>query len=190
MEVTLSEVLRELRQAEARLELLNKKIQNLESMRQGYLEEIMKGGRCSQEVKNTDEALREKSLILSKTKEQVGKLRGRLEIKLGKFKKELIEEKQKEVNHHMAQRARYLKRIEELEVEASKYRYLVTGEKSHRLANVKDPLPSEVVHQEHFVPIDEIIGRAKLEVSMINRMSSEALLREYLSRERRSDQKR
>jgi chromosome segregation ATPase len=188
MEITLSEVLEKLRQAEARLDLLKQEIQDLESKKQSHLQEIMKGGGGSQRVKKTGEALREKIHTLSKTKEEVGNLRGQLETKLARFKKELIEEKQDELNDHLERRARYLKRIEELEIEASKYRYLLTGKKDHRLVNVKDSLPSEIQNREGFLPIDEVIGHTKLDVSRIDRMSSEELLNEYLVREKRDDQ--
>ncbi len=88
----------------------------------------------------------------------------------------------------MQQRAGYLKRIEELEVEISRYRYLVTGKKDRRLANVKDPLPSEIGHQDDFVSIDEVIGHIKLEIHRITRMSSAALLKEYVVRGRKGGQ--
>ena len=81
----------------------------------------------------------------------------------------MIEEKQRELNDYMEQRTRYLKRIEELEVEISRYRYLVTGKKDRCLA-------------------DEVIGHIKLEIHKIIRMSSEALLKEYLARGKKDDQ--
>ena len=87
----------------------------------------------------------------------------------------------------MEQRARYLKRIEELEVEISRYRYLVTGKKDRRLVKVRGLLPSEIRHQDNFVSIDEAIGHIKLEVHKITRMNSEALLKEYLAREKKGN---
>jgi len=187
MEIKLSEVLEKLRQAEARLECLNREIRNLESDKQSYLKEIMKGGRRSLQVKRIDRALRERNLPLSKTKEEIGNLRGQLETKLAEFRKQLIEEKQKELIEHLEIREGYLKRVGELELEASRYRYFVTGIKDHRLINVRNHLPSEIEDQEDFVPIDQAIGYTKLDVSRINRMSSKALLDEYLARETKED---
>jgi len=100
----------------------------------------------------------------------------------------LIEEKQGDLNRSMEQRARYLKRIEELEVEISRYRYLVTGKKDRHLVKVENPLPLEVSYQDDFQPIDEVIGHMKLEIHKIIRMSNEELLKEYLARRKEHDQ--
>jgi hypothetical protein len=184
----LSEVLEKLKQAEKGLELLNHEIHDLESAKKGHLNEVMKGGDGSMEMKKIDRTIVEKGSALSRIKEQVGSLRVELETELSEFRKQLIEERQCELNRHMDRRIQYLRRIEELELEVSKYRFLVTGKKDHRLAKVKDPLPSGVGHPEEFVPIDEVIGRTKLEVSSINRMSSEELLMEYIAREKKQCQ--
>ena len=77
---------------------------------------------------------------------------------------------------------------EELELEASRYRDLVTGIKDYPLVNMNDLLPSDIGDQEDSVPNDEAIGKIRLDVSEINRMNSEALLREYLAREAKEDQ--
>jgi len=189
MESMLSEALKKLRQAERRLKALNQELQNLETVKQGYLQEIMKGGQRSIEVKKTDQTIKEKGFAISKAKEQVGNLRAKLEAQLLEFRKELIKEKQTELDHYMERRRQFLKRIEELEVEKSRYRYLITGEKDHRLANKKNLFPLEMQDQKDFVPIDETIGRLQMEVSRINRMRSEALLESYLAREKGGNQK-
>jgi chromosome segregation ATPase len=180
-----SDILKKLKQAEKRLESLSQEFQSLESEKQSYLKEIMRGGQFFREVKKLDQVIKEKNLAISKAREEIGNLRARLGGKLAEFRRDLIEEKKRELNHYMEQRTRFLKRMEELEVEISRYRYLVTGKKDRRLANVKDLLPSELGHQEDFVPIEEVIGHIKLEVHKITRMSSEALLKEYLAREKR-----
>jgi hypothetical protein len=90
----------------------------------------------------------------------------------------------------MDQRTRYLERIEKLEVEISRYRYLVTGRKDRRLANVKDLLPSKIRHKGDFASVDELIGRIQLEVHQTTRMNSGALLSEYLARGEKGDNKR
>ncbi|MBW2122441.1 MAG: hypothetical protein JRH07_11415 [Deltaproteobacteria bacterium] len=181
MESTLSEVLAKLKHAEERLEGLNQDFHTLESEKQVHLREIIKGGQGSPEVKRTDQAIKEKGILISQAKEEVANLRSQLEMELTLLRKELIKEKQRELDHFMEQRAVYLRRIEELETEKSRYRYLITGEKDHRLAKEKDPLPLEVRGRGDFVPIDETIGKIKLEVSRINRLSSKALLEEYLA---------
>jgi hypothetical protein len=89
---------------------------------------------------------------------------------------------------YVEQRARYLKRVEELEVETSRYRYLITGKKDLRLADVKDPLPSDIPQHDDFEPIDEVMGHIKLQIHKIIRMSSGELLKEYLSRRKTDDQ--
>ena len=182
-----ADILKNLKRAERRLESLSQKIQRLESEKQGYLQEIMRGGQLFREVKKADQAIKKKRLAMSKIKEEVSNLRAQLEGQLAEFRRDLIEEKQRELDQCMEQRARYLKRMEELEVEISRYRYLVTGKKDRRLVKVRDLLPSEIRHQGKFVSIDEAIGHIKLEVYKITRMSSEALLKEYLAREKKGD---
>lgn len=184
MRSRLSEVLKGVEEAETRLEVLSQEFRDLESEKAALLQEIMRGARRTVEVKKTDRAIQEKSLVISEAKEQVGKLRVRLETQLAKLRKDLIKKKQRELDHSMRRRARYLKRMEELEVEKSRYRYLITGEKNHRLAKEKDLLPRETQNQGEFVPMDEIVGRLKLQISKINRLSSKALLEEYLAREK------
>ena len=185
MKSTGKDILNKLRRAETRLESLSQNFQSLESEKQGYLQEIMRGAQLFREVKKADQVIKEKRLAISKAKKEVSNLRAQWEGQLVKFKKDLIEEKQGELNYYMKRRTRYLKRIEKLEVEISRYRYLVTGKKDRRLANVKDLLPSEIRHQDDFVSIDEAIGHIKLEVHRITRMSSQALLKEYMARERK-----
>lgn len=184
-----SDIWSRVKQAEKRLESLSRQFQRLESQKKGYLQEIMRGGQLFREVKKADQAIKEKSLAISKVKEEVSHLRAQLEGQLGGFRKDLIEEKQRELSDYMDQRARYLKRIGELEIEISRYRYLVTGKKDRRLVDVKDPLPSEIPHQEEFAPIDEVIGHIKLDIHRIIRMSSGELLKEYLAREGEGNQK-
>ena len=180
-----SDILKKLKRAERRLESLSQEFQSLESEKQSYLKEIMRGGQLFREVKKLDQVIKEKSLAISKAREKVGNLRARLEGELVEFRRDLIEEKKRELNRYMEQRTRYMKRIEQLEVEISRYRYLVTGKKDRRLANVKDLLPSELGHQEDFLSIEEVIGHIKLEVHKITRMSSKELLKEFLAREKR-----
>jgi chromosome segregation ATPase len=180
-----AEILKKLKKAETRLESLSQEFQSLESGKKTYLQAILKGEQLFREVKETDQLLKEKKLAISKARKEVGNLRARLAGQLAQFKMDLIEEKQRELRRYMKQRERYLKRIEKLGVEASKYRYLVTGKKDRRLANVKDLLPSALRDQGDFVPIDEAIGHITLEVHRINRMGSEALLMEYLAREKK-----
>jgi len=180
-----SDILKKLKRAERRLESLSQEFQSLESEKQSYLKEIMRGGQLLREVKKLDQVIKEKSLAISKAREKVGNLRARLEGELAEFRRDLIEEKKRELNRYMEQRTRYMKRIEQLEVEISRYRYLVTGKKDRRLANVKDLLPSELGHQEDFLSIEEVIGHIKLEVHKITRMSSKELLKESLAREKR-----
>jgi chromosome segregation ATPase len=183
-----SDIWHKLRRAEKRFESLSREFQSLESEKRAYLQEIMKGRQLFREVKEADQAIKKKGFAISKAKEKVGNLRSLLEGELGRFRKELIEEKQRELNYYMEERTRYLKRIEELEVETSRYRYLITGKKDGRLADVKDPLPSDIPHQDDFEPIDEVIGHIKLEVHRIIRMSSGELLKEYLARGKKDDQ--
>jgi len=180
-----SDILKKLKKAETRLESLSQELQSLESGKKNYLQEILKGEQLFREVKETDQLLKEKKLAVSKARKEVGNLRARLAGQLAQFKGDLVEEKQRELRRYMKQRERYLKRIEKLEVEVSKYRYLVTGKKDRRLANVKDLLPSDLRHQDEFVPVDEAIGHITLEVHRITRMGSEALLKEYLAREKK-----
>jgi hypothetical protein len=188
MEMATAKVLERLREAEARLEFLNREIRSLESEKQGYLKEIMKGGQRFSDVKRIDQALQDRSVLFSKTKEEAGNLRGQLERRLAKFRKQLVKEKQRELDRNLRRREGYLKRIRELELEASRYRYLVTGIKDYRLANVNNLLPSDIGDEDDSVPIDEAIGKIKLEVSEINRMNSEALLDDYLARETKEGQ--
>ena len=185
MKSLLSDILKKLKRAEKRLDSLSEEFQSLESGKKGYLQELMKGEQLFREVKETDQLLKKKSLAISKARREVGNLRARLAVQLAEFKRDLTEEKQRELDHYMKQRTRYLKRMEELEIEISRYRYLVTGRKDRHLANVKELLPSELRHQEDFVPIDEAIGHVKLEVHRITRMGSDALLKEYLAREKK-----
>jgi chromosome segregation ATPase len=183
------DVLDKLKKAERRLDTLSQEFQVLEARKQEYLREIMRGGQLYNEVERADLALKKKRLAISRAKEEVSGLRTQLEVQLTAFKKDLIEEKKSELNSYMEERARYLKQIKELEVEISRYRYLVTGKKDRLLANVKDLLPSEIGPQDEFVSIDEAIGRIKLEVHRITRMNSEALLEEYLARAKREMRK-
>jgi hypothetical protein len=180
-----SDVFKKLNRAEKRLAILTQQLQNLESEKRVLLQRIMRGEPRSLDVKKADQSIRRRSLAVSRTRGHVANLRAQLETELARFRRELTREKERELNQHMERRARYLKRAEELEVEASRYRHLVTGKKDQRLANVKDLLPSEVEPQAEIVPVDEIIGHTKLEISRISRMNSEALLREYVARERR-----
>lgn len=179
-------VLDTLKRAERRLDKLSQEFQVMEARKQEYLREIMRGAHHYHEVEKADLALKKKRLAISRAKEEVSGLRTQLEIQLTAFKKDLIEEKKSELNSYMEERARYLKQIEELQVEISRYRYLVTGKKDRLLANLKDPLPSEIGPQDEFMSIDEAIGRIKLEVHRITRMNSEALLEEYLARAKRA----
>jgi len=185
MKSSLSDSLKKLRRAEKGLESLSQDLQSLESGKKGYLQGIMRGEQLFREIKETDQLLKDKRLAVSKARKAVGNLRARLAGQLAEFKRNLIKEKQGELQHYMKQRERYLKRIEKLEVEISRYRYLVSGKKDRRLANVKELLPSELRHQEDFVPIDEMIGHITLEVHRITRMGSDALLTEYLAREKK-----
>jgi len=182
-----ADILKKLKRAERRLESLSQGFQNLESEKQGYLQEIMRGGQLFREVKKAGQVIKKKRLAISKAKEEVSNLRAQLQCQLAEFRRDLIEEKQRELDECMEQRARYMKRIEDLEIEISRYRYLVTGEKDRRLVKVKDLLPSEIHDQDDFVSIDEAIGHIKLEVYKITRMSSKALLKEYLAREKKAD---
>lgn len=184
MKSSLSEVLKGLKQVETRLEGLKQEFHNLESEKQVHLREMIKGGQRSPKVKKTDQAIQEKTLLISEAKEQASNLRAQLEMELVKLRKNLIKKKQGELDHHMEQRMRYLNRIEELEVEKSRYRYLITGQKGQRLAKEEDLLPLEAQNQGDFVPIDEIIGQIRLEVSRINRLSSKALLEEYVTKKK------
>jgi chromosome segregation ATPase len=181
MRSMLSDVLKKLRKEESKLEALTQEFHGLEAQKQGYLQEIMKGGQRSAEMAGADEAIREKGHLISETKEQVGNLRVQLELLLTRFREKLTEEKQNELAHRVEERTQYLKRIEELEVEISRYRYLISGKRDHRLAKEKDPLPLEARGPGEFSPIDEIIGHKQLEISKINRMNSRELLDEYLA---------
>jgi hypothetical protein len=112
----------------------------------------------------------------------VGNLHAQLEGVLAELRRDLIARKQRKLDEYMGQRERYLKRIEELEIEISRYRYLLTGKKDRRLVEVKDPLPREVRDRDKFISIDEAIGHINLEIQKIIRMSSRALLTEYMVR--------
>lgn len=162
MKSTHSAIWDKLKQAETRFESLSREFQSLESEKREYLQELMRGRQLFREVKKADQAIQEKSLAISGAKEEVGNLRSLLEVELAQIRKDLIEEKQRELNHYMEQRARYMKRIEKLEVEISRYRYLITGKKDRRLLDVKDLLPSEIRHKKDFEPIDEVIGHIKI----------------------------
>lgn len=183
-----SDILNRLKQAEAWLESLSRELETLEAQKQGYLQEIVRGGQLLREVKETDQAITEKHVAISKAKEEVSNLYAQLEGELAKLKRDLIAQKQRELDQYMERRAQYLKRIDELEVEISRYRYLVTGKKDRRLVEVKDPLPREIGNQDNFIFIDEVIGHIKLEIHKITRMNSEALLKEYMARERKGGQ--
>ncbi len=180
----LSEALKKLKRAERRFAVLREQLRDLETAKRVYLEKIMKGGQPSPEVKKTDQAIKRKILAVSRAKEKVGNLRASMERELAKFRKDLIQEKQEEVSSYVKQRTDYLHRIKELEFEISKYRYLITGKKDHHLVNRKDLLVTEIQNQKSFLPIDEVIGHVKLEISRINRMSGRELLKEYRAREK------
>jgi len=186
MNSVILDTLGKLRQAEGILASLSQEIRTLESERQGHLQEIVRGRQLLTELNQIDRVINEKKIAFSKSKEEVGYLRAQLESQLSAFRKDLLEEKQRALDSYLEQRSGYLKRIEVLELEASKYRYLVTGKKDQRLANVKDLLPSELGMAD-FVPVDEHIGKIKLQVSTINRMNSEELLKKYLEREKEGD---
>jgi chromosome segregation ATPase len=188
MEIETEKVLERLKEIETRRDSLDREIRSLESEKQDYLKEVMKGGRLSSEVKRIDQALRDRKILFSKTNEEIGNLRGQLETRLARFRKQLVEQKQRELDRHLRRREGYLKRIKELELEASRYRYLVTGIKDYRLANVNNLLPSDIGDQDDSVPIDEVIAKIKLEVSEINRMKSEVLLGDYLARQAKEGQ--
>jgi predicted nucleic acid-binding Zn-ribbon protein len=188
MKSTHPDIWHKLRRAKKRLEFLSREFQSLESEKRGYLQEIMKGGQLSNMVKEAGQAIKEKGLAISKVKGEVGNLRSLFEGELARFRKELIEEKQGDLNRCMEERTRYLGRIEELEVEISRYRYLVTGKKDRHLVEVENPLPLEVSYQDDFQPIDEVIGHIKVEIHKIICMSSEELLKEYLARRKKHDQ--
>lgn len=188
MKSTHSDIWHKLRRAEKRLESLSRELETLESQKQGYLQEIVRGGKLFREVKEADQAIKKKGLAISKTKEKVGRLRSLLAGELARFRKELIEEKQRELNQYMEERTQYLKRIEELELETSRYRYFITGKKDRHLADVKDPLPLDMPHHDDFEPIDEVIGHIKLEIHRIIRISTGELLKDYLARGKKDDQ--
>jgi chromosome segregation ATPase len=189
MKPTGKDILNKLKRAETRLKSLSQEFQRLESEKQGYLREIMKGKQLFREIKKADQMIKGKRLAISRAKKNVSNLRVQWEGRLAEFKKDLIEEKQRKLDGYMEQRTKYLERIEELEVEISRYRYLVTGRKDRRLANVKDLLPSEIRLQDDFVSIDEVIGHIKLEIHKITRMGSEVLLKEYVARGRKGGQR-
>ena len=176
------DVVKKLKRAEMRLRSLTRDLQSLEARKQGYLQDMVRGGKLLREVKEAEQAITRKHRAISRAKE-VSNLHAQLEGELARFKRDLIAQKQRELDRHMGQRERYLKRIEELEVEISRYRYLVTGKKDRRLAEVKDPLPREVRDRDNFISIDEVIGHIRLEIHRIIRMNSEALLKEYMARE-------
>ncbi len=178
----LSEILKKLKRAETRLETLHKEFQALESEKRVYIQKIMKGEQLATEVKRAGQAITRKSLAISHAKEKVGNLRAEAERQLAKFRKDWIDERQKEVNDHIKKRTLYLERIKELEVEVSKYRYLITGKKDHHLVDLDDLCLPKKDQLEAFVPIDEVIGRIKVAISQIHSMSSEELLKEYLAR--------
>ncbi len=186
MNSVILDTLGKLRQAEGILASLSQAIRILESERQGHLQEIVRGRQLLTELNRIDQTINEKKAAFSKSKEEVGHLRAQLESQLSDFRKDLLEEKQRALDSYVERRSGYLERIKMLEIEASKYRYLVTGKKDQRLANVRDLLPSDMDAVD-FVPVDGHIGKIKLQVSMINRMNSEELLKKYLDREKEGD---
>ncbi len=186
----LSEILKKLKRAERRLETLHKELQALESEKRVYIQKIMKGEQLTTEVKKADQAMTRKSLVISNAKEKVGNLRAETERQLAKFRKDWIDEKQKEVNDHIKKRTLYLERIKELEVEISKFRYLITGKKDHHLVDLDDLSLPKTDQREALVPIDEVIGRIKVAISRIHSMSSEELLKEYLARVKQNERNR
>ena len=93
MEIETEKVLERLKEIETRLDSLGREIRSLESEKQGYLKEVMKGGRLSSEVKRIDQALRDRKVLFSKTNKEIGNLRGQLETRLARFRKQLVEEK-------------------------------------------------------------------------------------------------
>jgi chromosome segregation ATPase len=177
------DVVKKLKRAETRLRSLTRDLQSLEARKQGYLQDMVRGGKLLREVKEAEQGITRKHRAISRAKEAVSNLHAQLEGELARFKRDLIAQKQRELDRHMGQRERYLKRIEELEVEISRYRYLLTGKKDRRLAEVKDPLPREVRDRDNFISIDEVIGHISLEIHRIIRMNSKALLKEYMARE-------
>lgn len=134
------DILNRLKQAEAWLESLRRELETLESQKQGYLQEIVRGGKLLREVKKADQAIKEKHRAISKAKEEVSNLHAQLEGELAELRRDLIAQKQRELNQYMGQHERYLKRIEELEIEISRYRYLLTGKKDRRLAEGERPV--------------------------------------------------
>lgn len=64
------DILNRLEKAEARLGSLSRELEALESRKQDYLREIMRGGQHFREVKETDRAITEKHLAISKAKDE------------------------------------------------------------------------------------------------------------------------
>jgi hypothetical protein len=55
-----SDTWHKLRRAEKRLESLSRELETLESQKQGYLHEIVRGGQLFREVKKADQAIKNK----------------------------------------------------------------------------------------------------------------------------------
>jgi len=70
MKSTHSDIWDKLKQAETRLDSLSQEFQSLESEKRGYLQEIMRGRQLFREVKKADQAIKKKSLAISKAKEE------------------------------------------------------------------------------------------------------------------------
>ena len=99
------DILNRLKQAEALHESLSRELESLESQKRGYLQEIMRGGQLFREVKETDQAITEKHVAISKAKEEVSNLHAQLEGELAEFRRDLIVQKQRELDQYMGQRA-------------------------------------------------------------------------------------
>ncbi len=127
MNSVILDTLGKLRQAEGILASLSQEIRILESERQGHLQEIVRGRQLLTELNRIDQIINEKKGAFSKSKEEVGHLRAQLESQLSDFRKDLLGEKQRALDSYLERRSGYLKRIDVLELEASKYRYLVTA---------------------------------------------------------------
>lgn len=183
MDSPLSIILDELRQTESQFDSLNKELRDLESQKQYHVREVLRGRKDLSQVTETNRAIKEMRLAISNTKERIGDIRTRLETRLVERRRELIQKKHAELDQHMELRKRYAKRIRELELEISKYRYLITGNKDRSLAGMEDLLPREIRLEEGFAPIDEAIVRVKAEISAASHISTKALLREYLAGE-------
>ena len=79
--------LKKLKRAERRLESLTQQFQSVESEKQGYLREIMRGGQLFREVKRADQAIKKNRLAISKVKKEVGNLRAQLAGQLTEFRR-------------------------------------------------------------------------------------------------------